>query len=96
MRSESISRAKNRLSALIKEVQGGEPVVITDRGVPVARLVPIRAGGVPARILGLAQAGLVRLPERTPRGKWVDRDWPTLAPGPSPVDYLLGERREGR
>jgi prevent-host-death family protein len=41
MRSESISSAKNRFSALIKWVQGGEPVMITDRGVPVARLVPV-------------------------------------------------------
>ena len=38
----NISEAKNRLSRLIKAVQAGEEVVITNRGEPVARLVPAR------------------------------------------------------
>jgi len=97
MRSESISSAKNRLSALVKEVQGGESVLITDRGVPVAQLVPVRSGrGVPARIIGLAQRGLARLPERAPSAKWLDLPRPKLGAGPSPVNGLLTERREGR
>lgn len=97
MKSESISNAKNRLSALIKRVQGGEPVLITDRGVPVAKLVPVRLGtGVPARVLSLAQLGLARLPEQTPDATWLDLPWPDLEPGPSPVDLLLDERRETR
>lgn len=97
MRSESISSAKNRLSALVKEVQEGEPVWITDRGVPVAKLVPIRLGrGVPPRVLGLAQQGLARLPERAPSAKWLELPWPKLKAGTSPVDALLAERREGR
>lgn len=97
MKSESISRAKNRLSALIKRVQRGEPILITDRGVPVARLVPVRLGaGVPPRIVGLAQEGLAVLPEVTPDADWLDLEWPELAEGPSPVDLLLDERRSGR
>jgi prevent-host-death family protein len=94
MKSESISNAKNRLSALIKQVQQGEPIVITDRGVPVAQLVPIHLGtGVPARIVVLAQQGLARLPEQTPDAGWLGLPWPELEPGPSPVDLLLDERR---
>ncbi len=97
MSTESISSAKNRLSALIKRVQGGEPVLITDRGVPVARLVPIRLGaGVPERVLSLAQQGLARLPEQSPDAAWLDLPWPDLEPGPSPVELLLAERRETR
>ena len=34
--------AKNKLSALIKRVQRGDSILITDRGVPVAQLVPVR------------------------------------------------------
>ncbi|MEX2647583.1 MAG: type II toxin-antitoxin system prevent-host-death family antitoxin [Alphaproteobacteria bacterium] len=34
--------AKNRLSALLDEVEQGERIVITRRGAPVARLVPFR------------------------------------------------------
>ena len=97
MKSESISSAKNRLSALIKQVQNGEPVVITDRGVPVAELIPVRLGtGVPARMLGLAQEGLVRLPEVSPDTEWLDLPRPCPTPGPSAVDLLLEDRREGR
>jgi len=97
MHSESISSAKNRLSALVKLVQGGEPVTITDRGVPVARLVPVRLGsGVPARVLGLAQQGLARLPEEAPEANWLDLPWPTVAPGRSPVDLLLEDRQAAR
>jgi prevent-host-death family protein len=97
MKSESISQAKNQLSALIKRVQRGEPVVITDRGIPVAKLVPIRFGaGVSARVLGLAQEGLARLPEEAPDAAWLDLPWPQLGPGPSPVELLLDERRGAR
>ena len=38
----NIFEAKNRLSQLIKSAQLGEEVVIANRGVPVARLVPAR------------------------------------------------------
>jgi prevent-host-death family protein len=96
MRTVSISSAKNRLSTLVKGVQEGEPVVITNRGVPVAKLVRIRPGrGVPRRILGLSMQGLARLPERAPSAKWLELPWPKLKAGASPVDALLAERRKG-
>ena len=41
----NILEAKNRLSQLIKSVRAGEEVVIANRGVPVARLVPVRDNG---------------------------------------------------
>jgi prevent-host-death family protein len=44
MKTASISEAKNRLSAYIDPVRRGETVQITDRGNPVARLVPLEAG----------------------------------------------------
>ena len=97
MKRESISSAKNRLSALIRRVQRGEAVLITDRGVPVAKLVPVQLGpGVPERIVTLAQQGLARLPTQVPDAAWLDRPRPTPAPGPSAVDSLLEERRHGR
>ena len=40
----SVFDAKNRLSALISQVEGGAPVTITRRGQPVARLVAVDAG----------------------------------------------------
>jgi prevent-host-death family protein len=41
MDSISLFDAKNRLSALIDQVAGGQKVTITRRGKPVARLVPV-------------------------------------------------------
>jgi prevent-host-death family protein len=37
----SIRELKSRLSHFLRLARGGESVVITDRGVPVGRLVPI-------------------------------------------------------
>lgn len=49
----NILEAKNRLSELIRSVHRGKEIVIANRGEPVARLVPIAAGGTagPARDL---------------------------------------------
>ncbi|MFE7067939.1 type II toxin-antitoxin system prevent-host-death family antitoxin [uncultured Microbacterium sp.] len=41
MSTQSVLEARNNLSRLIAESQAGEDVVITKRGTPVARLVPI-------------------------------------------------------
>jgi len=40
MRQTGIREARQRLSSLIDDVRRGHEVVITDRGRPVARLVP--------------------------------------------------------
>jgi len=97
MSAESISSARNNLSALIKRVQAGESVVITDHGVPVARLEPVRLGaGVPPRMIALAQQGLVRLPNREPDASWLDLPRPTPTPGPSLSSLVIEERRSGR
>jgi len=40
MKHVSIKQAKDRLPALVREVEGGERVVITRNGKPVAEVVP--------------------------------------------------------
>jgi len=42
MRKAGIREARQNLTALIDEVRRGHEVTITDRGVPVARLLPPR------------------------------------------------------
>jgi len=39
----NILESKNQLSRLLRRAQAGEDVIIANRGVPVARLVPISA-----------------------------------------------------
>lgn len=52
---------KNNLSRHLKSVQAGGEVVVTDRGVPVARLTAI--GAEVDRLSELIASGLVRAPE---------------------------------
>jgi prevent-host-death family protein len=97
MRYEPISIAKNNLSALIREVQQGETIVITDRGRPVARLEPV--GDIDqsdARLLALVDNGLVSLPRKAADATVLDLPMPSVVAGPSAVDYLLEEREGGR
>ena len=44
MHTVGVFEAKNRLAALLSEVEGGGEVIITRRGKPIARLTPFDAG----------------------------------------------------
>jgi prevent-host-death family protein len=41
MRTAGVREARQNLSALLEEVRKGREIVITERGRPVARLVPV-------------------------------------------------------
>ena len=98
MKKASITEAKNNLSALIDRVKGGSPVLIVDRGRPVARLEPATGPGADAdsRLERLVRAGVVR-PARGPGPSSVfTTKLPRARQGASGVRTLLEERREGR
>ena len=99
MKPVSIAFAKDNLSALLRKVRAGTVVTITDRGVPVARLVAPAAGrGVSPRFIELAERGAVVLPEREPTASWLEGDLPRPSGKLSndAVDALLDDRRSGR
>ena len=48
-----IKEAKNSLSKLVGAVLAGEDVFLTNRGVRVAQIVPVRKAGSPMRARGL-------------------------------------------
>jgi prevent-host-death family protein len=97
MRYESISIVKNNLSAIIREVQQGETIVVTDRGRPVARLEPMgQIDQSDARLLALVEDGLASLPRKPADASVLDLPMPAVVAGPSAVDYLLEEREGGR
>jgi prevent-host-death family protein len=52
----SIRELKSRLSHYLRLTRAGESVVITDRGVPIGRIVPI-VEGVDARITAMVESG---------------------------------------
>lgn len=94
----TITDAKNRLSALIDHVRGGESVLIVDRGIPVARLESAVAGSPDAegRIARLERAGAVRAAQKPPATQVLAHEPPSARRGASAVQALLEERRTGR
>jgi prevent-host-death family protein len=98
MKKASITEAKNNLSALLDGVKGGSPVLIVDRGRPVARLEPVSAVRVDdgSRLARLVREGIVR-PARASVSKAVfTTPPPRPKSGVSGVRALLEERRDGR
>jgi prevent-host-death family protein len=97
MRTVSVSEAKNNLSALLREIRGGASIVITDRGVPVARLgPPAPTRGVTSAAVELAQRGRLVLPERQPSARWLELPRPRARGKNSALRALLEERESGR
>ena len=62
MRSVNVAELKNQLSKYLTFAKGGEEVVIRDRNLPVAKLVPFSAEGADDQDLMLVAAGKMRLP----------------------------------
>ena len=61
MRKASVSQLKTTLRACLAWVKAGEEVVVTERGTPIAKIVPLAQplAAVPGSLAALAQAGLV-------------------------------------
>jgi prevent-host-death family protein len=101
MKRASVTEAKNNLSALIDGLKSGSPVLIVDRGRPVARLEPVGARGDESepdgRLSRLFRDGVVRPGRRGPARSLFSSPPPQRAdPSVSALDALLQERREGR
>lgn len=92
----SVAELKSHLSAYLSRVKDGEEILVTDRGRPVARLIPYvaRAGEQSEVLQRLARQGVVRLPARPPDEAF---RWPvpTARSRRSVVEALLEERSEG-
>ena len=99
MKKASITEAKNRLSALIDGLKRGAPVLIVDRGRPVARLEPVTRlgeGEQDGRLSRLIREGIVR-PATKPLTSSLFTSEPPRANGDaSAVAALLADRRDSR
>jgi prevent-host-death family protein len=99
MKKASITEAKNRLSALIDGLKGGDPVLIVDRGRPVARLEPVSSTGTSesaGRLSRLIRDGVVRPSRASPSRTLFETQPPRPKARASAVAALIAERREGR
>lgn len=91
----SVVQLKSRLSEYLRRVKAGGELVITDRGVPVARLVPLDAAERrTTRRLRLSKTGIVR-PGRgkLPRVLQSPPEGPPI--GKDVLDALLADRGDG-
>src|ERR1700722_18325673 len=64
MRSVNVAELKNRLSKYLTFAKGGEEIIIRDRNLPVAKLVPFSSEEGTEEELLLVAAGKMRLPEK--------------------------------
>lgn len=65
MKTTSVTRLKNSLSAQLKEVASGETILITDRRKPVASLQPLVHGDLADDWSGLSARGIVSPPQKS-------------------------------
>jgi prevent-host-death family protein len=72
MRSVNIAELKNRLSSYLNEVREGEEILIRDRHLPIAKIVPIsHVDDLESELVALAASGKARMPEtRLPASFW--------------------------
>ena len=61
MRKASVSQLKTTLRACLAWVKAGEEVIVTERGTPIAKIVPLARSpaALPASLAALEQAGLI-------------------------------------
>ena len=85
-----LRQANQRFSKIMKVVRSGEEVTLTERGRPVARIVPIASPEEPeASIRRLEAAGLLQpATKRSPMPPWK----PLVLRGPTIVQTLREER----
>lgn len=90
----NVAQMKAKLSEYLRQVKSGGEVVITERGIPVARLVPLDPDESRAtREERLIRAGVLR-PARGPRKKLgLPKSRPEA--GAAVLEALLSERNEG-
>ena len=89
MEQIGIRELRANLGSIIRRVQGGDAVEVTEHGHPVARLVPLRHR---SRFDQLVAEGTV-IPARGNLADLLNRDRRPLEPGERPLSKILGELR---
>ena len=93
-----IAELKAKLSHFLSITRAGEEVVITDRGRPVARLVPLNESqaDMPVHLVEMVRRGEVRIGTGRAPDATDELPRPKIKAGFSVLQALVDERREGR
>lgn len=72
MKKAAVAELKAQLSRFLSRVKAGEEILVTERNVPIARLVPVgQVGKDQESLRDLERQGLIRLGSgRVPRDFW--------------------------
>lgn len=97
MLKTSVSDLKASASEYLARVKAGEEILVTDRGKPIAKIIPLRRSELSAdvRMAQLELSGLARVG----KGDLPEDFWLTPCPsdnGGSVLAALISEREEGR
>jgi len=94
MRTAGVVDLKSRLSSYLKQVKAGREILITERGLPIAKLVPL--GAEPeARRRRLGEGGVIQLGRGRIRKMLCSPPEGSMV-GEGVLAELLAEREEGR
>lgn len=92
MQTVNIAELKNKLSVYLKKVRSGEEIIVKDRDVPVAKIIPFD-GDQDEQLADLASRAIVKLGE----GIIEEQFWDLPAPKVSSEllnDVITAERDE--
>lgn len=96
MSTANIAELKNRLSVYLAEVKRGGEVIVSERNIPFAKIVPLRnLDDYDAEELDLVARGIMSLPETDeplPDSFW-DDDLPEVSANIA-IEMVLSERDE--
>jgi len=95
MRSVNVAELKDQLSKYLTFAKGGEEVVIRDRNLPVAKLVPFSAEGADEQELKLVAAGKLRLPKARLNVQRLSKIATGSVAGNKAIQAITTDREEG-
>jgi len=96
MRSVNVAELKNSLSRYLTYAKQGEEIVVRDRNLPVAKLVPLSVAEASKEELLLVAAGKMRLPQAPLDIHKLLKIRTGRVRASQAIQALLDERAEGR
>jgi prevent-host-death family protein len=72
VKTATVSKLKASLSGYLMRVKAGDEVIVTERGKPIAKLVPIaQSGAIPEHLREMEKQGLISVGTgKLPKGFW--------------------------
>ena len=90
-----LREANQNFARVIRTVRAGREVVLTDRGVPIAVIKPLKSDEAGAAMQAMVDEGLIRPPIRKGSSA-MSRRWPAVPTRGKSIAQTISEGREDR